>query len=75
MKNRISTLKTAVGNFHNNESGANAMETVMLLALAAIAGVAIYKFGGQVVNWCQKRLTEAIKPDEYQGVNDATVGQ
>jgi len=56
MTNSISQFKNAVTAFHNDEEGANTLEVILILALAAIAGVAIYQFGGRAVAWCKGLL-------------------
>jgi len=56
MKNLISQLNSSVRKFHNDEEGMETLQVVLIIALAAIAGVAVYQFGGKSVEWCNKQL-------------------
>ena len=53
---KLTQLKNAVSKFHNNEEGMETLQVVLIVALAAIAGVAVYQFGGEAVKWCNKQL-------------------
>jgi len=53
---KLTQLKNAVCKFHKDEEGANTLEVVLIIALAAIVGVAIYQFGSKVVEWCGKKI-------------------
>ena len=47
----MAELFLGIRRFHRNESGANTLEVILILALAVIAAVAIYKFGGIAVEF------------------------
>ena len=63
---KLTQLKNAVCKFHKDEEGANTLEVVLILALAAIAGIAIYKFGGEAVTWCGKQLRIVLGYGPYE---------
>lgn len=50
MKNLISNAKTSLKRFHEDEQG-DAMQTVMIIAVAAMVVVAIIAFGNKFVGW------------------------
>ena len=66
MQKFIANVKNSVSKFNNNEDGANALESVMLIALAAIAGVAVYKFGGSSVKWCGDKLEAVFVSKDHE---------
>jgi len=51
MKKRIKGLLRKIQRFHQNEFGMETLQVVLIIALAAIAAVAIYKFGGIAVEF------------------------
>ena len=73
MKNLISQLNNSVRKFHNDEEGFEVLQVVLIVALAAIAGVAVYNFGGQAKDWCQAQIdtlfgkTDFDVPDGWDG--------
>ena len=44
-------LKQAIARFSDDEEGANTLEIVMILAIAAMVAIAIYAFGGSITKW------------------------
>ena len=63
---KLTQLKNSVCKFHNNEDGMETLQVVLIVALAAIAGVAVYQFGSQAKTWCQERVTDIIGKKDYQ---------
>ncbi len=47
----MSTLKNAVAKFHNNEEGLEALQIVMIIAIAGMIMVAASTVGSQAVEW------------------------
>ena len=56
MKKLVTRITDRIWRFHRSENGSNALETVMLLAIAAMLGVAIYKIGGLLVQFLEDCL-------------------
>ena len=56
MKKQIARLFRKAQRFHHNESGADTLEVILILALAALAAVAIYKFGERIVQFASDCL-------------------
>ena len=65
MKNLISQLNSSVRKFHNDEEGMETLQVVLIVALAAIAGVAVYQFGGRAVDWCKEQMNAITGVEEY----------
>ena len=70
---KLIQFKNAVSKFHNDEEGMETLQVVLIVALAAIAGVAVYQFGGQATDWCQKRISALFSNDDY-GISDKSSG-
>ena len=70
---KLTLLKNSVCNFHKDEEGMETLQVVMIIALAAIAGVAVYQFGSQAKNWCQERIDALFKNTDY-GVSGSASG-
>ena len=70
----LAQLKNAICKFHNNEAGMETLQVVLIIALAAIAGVAVYQFGSQAKEWCQERLKEIFRKTNYQVPDTAASG-
>ena len=51
MKKRMKGLLRKIQRFHQNEFGMETLQVVLIIALAAIAAVVIYKFGGMAVKF------------------------
>jgi len=51
MKKQLDSLLHKIQRFHRNESGMETLQVVLIIALAAIAAVVIYKFGGMAVKF------------------------
>lgn len=56
----LGKCRQAIARFSNDEEGANTLEIVMILAIAAIVAIAIYAFGGQIVDWAKKMLSTVL---------------
>ena len=63
---KLTQLKNAVSKFHNDEEGMETLQVVLIVALAAIAGVAVYQFGSQAKNWCQERVKALFDKTDYK---------
>ena len=63
MKKQQNSLLRKIQRFHQNESGMETLQVVLIIALAAIAGVAIYQFGGRAVKFMYECF---YGPDYYQ---------
>ena len=50
MKSAVQKVKTSLLNFHENEDG-DAMQTVMIIAIAAMVVVAIIAVGNRLIDW------------------------
>jgi len=57
---KLTQLKNAVCKFHKDEEGMETLQVVLIVALAAIAGVAVYQFGGRAVKWCGEQIGNLI---------------
>lgn len=67
MKNLFSKSVNAVRKFNSDESGMETMQVVMILAIAAIVGVAVYAIGKNVVKWGDESVTNVIdSSSEYE---------
>ena len=56
MKSAVQKVKTSLLNFHENEDG-DAMQTVMIIAVAAMVVVAIIAVGNRLVDWGKGKVT------------------
>jgi hypothetical protein len=56
----IEKTKQAVINFSNDEEGANTLEIIMILAIAAIVAIVIYAFGTKIVDWARGFVSNII---------------
>ena len=54
-------LKSAFTKFHNDEAGLEAMQVVMILAVAAVALIVVKTQWNLVKGWFDKNSGEAIK--------------
>jgi lipopolysaccharide export LptBFGC system permease protein LptF len=54
MKNFMNKTVNVIRDFNNDENGMETMQVVMLLAIAAIVGVAVYSIGKNIVTWGDK---------------------
>lgn len=52
-------IKTVIHSFHEDESGVTALESVMIVAVAAMVVAVIIGFARQIMSWCDK----ALKPE------------
>lgn len=48
-------LQNAVRNFHNDEEGLEALQVVMIVAIAAMIMIACATLGKEAVTWMQKQ--------------------
>ena len=51
MKKRMLRIAKQMQRFHQNETGLETLQVILILALGAIIAVAIYQFGGQAVDF------------------------
>ena len=67
MSKLTAQIKNAVSKFHNDEEGMETLQVVLIVALAAIAGVAVYQFGGRATTWCKEQVENLfITGEEYE---------
>lgn len=72
MKSLFNKSVNAIRKFNNNESGMETMQVVMILALAAIVGVAVYKLGTNVVKWGDDSVNDVIKDSKEYTVSTSS---
>jgi len=65
MSKLTTQFKNAVSKFHNDEEGMETLQVVLIVALAAIAGVAVYQFGGQASKWTKDQLGRLFGAEGY----------
>ncbi len=53
-------VRSAVAKFHNDEAGLEAMQVVMILAVAAVALIVVKTQWNLVKSWFDKNSSEAI---------------
>ena len=63
MSHLLFSLKQRLYRFHRNESGMETLQVILILGLAAVAAVAVYQFGAQVVQFASDCLYGT--PDEF----------
>ncbi|MCC9608589.1 hypothetical protein LOC68_09510 [Blastopirellula sp. JC732] len=56
----LTQMKSAVDKFHNDEDGIEALQVVMIVALAAIILIAFMTLGDKVIQWMQERVQELM---------------
>ncbi|MDR2440400.1 MAG: hypothetical protein LBE12_13650 [Planctomycetaceae bacterium] len=64
MKNYFYTF---LKRFHNDETGANALETVILIAIAATVVAVFIMWGDDIVDWGKGLLDEVISGEGITG--------
>ena len=54
----ISKLTSAVKAFHNDEDGLEAVQVVMIVAVAAVILIGAMAFGQEIFNWANEEFQE-----------------
>ena len=54
----LSKIKKQLAAFHNDEDGLEALQVVMIVAIAAIVLIAVMTLGGEVYEWVTEKWEE-----------------
>jgi Flp pilus assembly pilin Flp len=54
----LKNIKTRIARFHNDEDGLEAVQVVMIVAIAAIILVAVMTLGQEVFDWLREKWNE-----------------
>ncbi len=57
----LTTLTNAMKKFHNDEDGLEAVQVVMIVAIAALVLIAMSKFGTDIVKWAKGVFENDLK--------------
>ncbi|MBR5626000.1 MAG: hypothetical protein IKW74_00080 [Thermoguttaceae bacterium] len=57
MKKSLTPAKTGIQKFHNNKKGMEVLQVVLIIALAAIVGLAIVAIGQKIVTWSNDKVS------------------
>jgi len=57
----ITKITTSLKKFHNNEEGLEALQVVMIIAVAALALLIVKSRWSQISTWFQQKVDEVIK--------------
>jgi Flp pilus assembly pilin Flp len=54
----LNNIKTKIARFHHDEDGLEAVQVVMIVAIAAIILVAVMTLGQEVFDWLREKWNE-----------------
>jgi hypothetical protein len=57
----LTRIKSAISKFHNDEAGLEALQVVMILAIAALCLVILKAYWNTIKDWFKGNMDEATK--------------